>query len=160
MLFTSFEFLVFCAVFFPLYFLLSSRLQIVFCLLASYGFYAWWEWRFAGLLVLCTAINYSAGLGLERTTDPTRRLSILALSSAVNLGILGVFKYFDFFSESARAPRLYGHVRLPFASQRGVAHRHFLFHLPVDELHHRHLSAAVRDRDRPPPLCSIRGVIS
>jgi D-alanyl-lipoteichoic acid acyltransferase DltB (MBOAT superfamily) len=68
---------------------------------ASYLFYGWWDYRFLGLLMLSTSIDYLVGLGLDRTPDERRRKVILLVSVAVNLGILGFFKYFNFFADSA-----------------------------------------------------------
>ncbi len=68
-------------------------------LAASYAFYGTWNWRFLGLILLSTAIDYAVGLALGRT--PRRPRLLLVTSVVANLGILGVFKYFDFFARSA-----------------------------------------------------------
>ncbi len=70
--------------------------------MASYVFYAWFDWRFLGLLLLSTAVDFVCGLALSDPKRSNRKAWLLA-SIAVNLGILGTFKYLDFFSDSAAA---------------------------------------------------------
>lgn len=102
MLFNSSVFLVFFAVVFAAYWLLhrDHRRQNALLLVASYVFYAGWDWRFCSLLALSTAIDFSVGRGLHRTEDPKRRRALLLISIVANLGFLGLFKYFNFFAES------------------------------------------------------------
>jgi len=69
-------------------------------LAASYVFYAWWDWRFLTLIWLSTAVDFVAGRALRASASPTRRRLLLVLSLATNLGMLGFFKYADFFVES------------------------------------------------------------
>ncbi|MGQ0552593.1 MAG: MBOAT family O-acyltransferase [Planctomycetota bacterium] len=69
-------------------------------LLASWAFYAFWDWRFLGLLLFSTALDYVVGRSLEREQRPAQRRAWLWLSLAGNLGLLGAFKYWDFFVES------------------------------------------------------------
>jgi alginate O-acetyltransferase complex protein AlgI len=89
------------AAFLPLvliaYWALRRRAQNVLLLVASYVFYGAFNWRFLGLLMLSTVTDYVVGRLLERTDDDRRRKRIFLISLAVNLGILGFFKYFDFF---------------------------------------------------------------
>jgi D-alanyl-lipoteichoic acid acyltransferase DltB (MBOAT superfamily) len=59
-----------------------------------------WDWRFLGLLLLSTVVDYSVGRLLARSDAAGRRASLLVLSMLVNLGILGVFKYANFFADS------------------------------------------------------------
>src|SRR5438105_3523566 len=68
---------------------------------ASYYFYAQWDWRFCFLLALSTALSYAAGLLLGATRRPERRRLVVGAAVALHLGVLGVFKYFDFFVLSA-----------------------------------------------------------
>lgn len=72
-----------------------------FLLLASYFFYGSWDWRFLGLILLTTAVDYSVSRALAGTQDSRRRYHLLLVSVSVNLGILGFFKYCDFFVGSA-----------------------------------------------------------
>jgi alginate O-acetyltransferase complex protein AlgI len=104
MLFNSFSFLVFLPVVFALYWLSSRRRsewQNGVLLLASYVFYGWWDWRFLLLLAGSTLLDFFAGLGLGRQTDPGRRKIWLWVTVAINLSVLGLFKYFNFFVDSA-----------------------------------------------------------
>jgi alginate O-acetyltransferase complex protein AlgI len=100
MLFTSLTFIAFALIFYPLFFLARGRLQLLVCLVASYVFYGWWDWRFTGLLATSTTVDYCLGRFISRTADPGRRRTWLAASVAMNLGFLGFFKYFNFFAES------------------------------------------------------------
>jgi alginate O-acetyltransferase complex protein AlgI len=70
-------------------------------LLASYTFYSAWDPRFLSLLVLSTVVDFVAGRRLAATTDPAARKRWLLVSLVVNLGILGAFKYFGFFTDAA-----------------------------------------------------------
>ena len=112
MLFNSFEFIFFFAVVYLLYRLLNHRLQNSMLLIASYIFYGAWDWRFLGLLVFTTAVDYGCGIWIDKAADERRRKLILAVSICVNLAVLGFFKYFDFFSESLRHLALFAGIRL------------------------------------------------
>ena len=101
MVFNSLNFLLFAAVFFPLYFVLRGRARLWLCLIASYVFYGAWRWEFLGLIGLSTLIDYFLGLSLADEDDPVRRKRLLQLSLLANLGFLAFFKYFNFFIESA-----------------------------------------------------------
>ncbi|HLE83238.1 MAG TPA: MBOAT family O-acyltransferase [Thermoanaerobaculia bacterium] len=68
---------------------------------ASYLFYAGWDWRFLSLIAASTLIDYLAGRGLGRFGGAASRRALLLTSLAVNLGLLGLFKYYGFFVESA-----------------------------------------------------------
>ena len=70
-------------------------------LAASYVFYAAFDWRFAFLLLFTTVVDYAVGLRLDAMADASRRARrlVLMVSLVVNLGVLGFFKYFDFFVE-------------------------------------------------------------
>jgi alginate O-acetyltransferase complex protein AlgI len=100
MLFNSLTFLVFVAIFFPAYFVLHGRARLWLILVASYIFYGWWNWRFLGLIGLSTVMDYSIGRLIDRQTNKANRKSLLIVSVAVNLGFLGIFKYFNFFADS------------------------------------------------------------
>jgi D-alanyl-lipoteichoic acid acyltransferase DltB (MBOAT superfamily) len=101
MLFNSFAFLVFLPIFAAAYWLTSGRARLWVMLVFSLVFYAWWDWRFVFLLLLSSLIDYSLGLLLENETDDAARKRLIVLSVAVNLGLLGFFKYFNFFAGSA-----------------------------------------------------------
>jgi len=103
MLFNSIDFAVFLPLVFALYWLIPRsqlRIQNVLLLFASYVFYAWWDWRFLALIAFSTAVDFSIGLGLGRSTRSRDRKWLVALSLAVNLGLLGFFKYANFFIEN------------------------------------------------------------
>jgi alginate O-acetyltransferase complex protein AlgI len=103
MIFTSLTFIVFALLFYPLFFLARGRLQILVCIIASYIFYGWWDWRFMALLATSTTVDYTLGRLIAAAPDPRRRRAWVAASVAMNLGFLGFFKYFNFFAESFAA---------------------------------------------------------
>lgn len=103
MLFNSLAFLIFFALVLLVYPRLGQRAQNRFLLAASYLFYGWWDWRFLALLATSTLIDYGVGRGLGGARSPRRRRWLLGASLAGNLGLLGVFKYYDFFAASAAA---------------------------------------------------------
>ena len=113
MLFNTLHFAVFFVVVYAIVAPLSRRIvaRNAVLLVASYYFYGWWDWRFLGLLVISTLGDYAAGLLLNiGEPDPakppvrTRRdRVILAVNIALNLGMLGFFKYYGFFVQSATA---------------------------------------------------------
>lgn len=105
MLFNSFTFLFFLVMAFSGYWWLGKtrngrRAQNVFLLLASYIFYGWWDPRFLSLIVLSSAVDYFCGRKMGMAKGKAAKRPYLYLSLAVNLGMLGFFKYFDFFSTS------------------------------------------------------------
>src|ERR1043165_1698951 len=102
MLFNSIEFAVFLPIVFALYWFVFNKLkaQNLFLLAAGYFFYGWWDWRFLILLFASSTIDYAVGYLLEKTEKQARRKQLLGTTIAVNLLILGIFKYFNFFAES------------------------------------------------------------
>jgi alginate O-acetyltransferase complex protein AlgI len=78
----------------------TRRLRLGFLTGASYFFYAWWDFRFVPLMVVSTTADYLAGRLIADTSSPARRRLVLVLLLAFNLGLLGVFKYYDFFVTS------------------------------------------------------------
>ena len=72
-------------------------------LAASYFFYGSWDWRFLGLILLTTCVDYLVAARIHASTDPAARKRALLVSVFVNLGVLGFFKYFNFFIDSAAA---------------------------------------------------------
>lgn len=81
--------------------LLPHRFRLHLIVAASYLFYGAWDWRFLGLIWVSTAVDFLVGKALGSAEEPARRKQLLWLSIGVNLGILGFFKYFNFFTESA-----------------------------------------------------------
>jgi len=72
----------------------------LFILAASYVFYAWWDWRFLGLIIASTIGNEVAALAISRASDDRGRKIALTCGVIFDLGLLGFFKYYEFFSES------------------------------------------------------------
>ena len=102
MIFNSLQYALFLPLVVGLYWTLPQRFRTPLLLAASYVFYGAWDWRFLGLLLVSTVVDYSVGRGLEATDDEGRRKRLLLVSIAVNLSILGFFKYADFFIDSAQ----------------------------------------------------------
>ncbi|MBN1822536.1 MAG: MBOAT family protein [Prolixibacteraceae bacterium] len=103
MLFNSVTFLVFITIVFLIYWKtagISNRLNKLVLLLSSYIFYAWWDWRFLSLILISSVTDYLIGILIFRNNDKTRRKLLLTISILVNIGILGFFKYFNFFVDS------------------------------------------------------------
>jgi len=103
MLFNSLTFLVFLPVVLLLLGVLPRAWRNAFLLVASYFFYGCWDWRFLGLLIGTTVIDFWVGLRIAAHDDESTRRRILLLSLAANLGVLGFFKYYNFFVASAIA---------------------------------------------------------
>lgn len=100
MLFNSIDFALFLPVVFLLYWTVfnrSIRIQNIFLLIASVVFYAWWDWRFLSLVFFSAAVDFQVGRAMERSGSPRTRKLLLAISLIANLGMLGFFKYYDFF---------------------------------------------------------------
>ena len=100
MLFTSLHFLFFLPIVFFLYWFITNknlRHQNILLLIASYFFYACWDYRFLFLLMFSTGLDYYTGLKMGMATNKKRKKFWLLLSVIINLGFLGVFKYYDFF---------------------------------------------------------------
>ena len=103
MLFNSIEFAIFLPVVFVLYWFVTNKnlkFQNLFLLSASYFFYAWWDWRFLSLIVFSSTIDYIVGLKLSSTTNESKRKILLLTSIFVNIGFLGVLKYYNFFLDN------------------------------------------------------------
>jgi D-alanyl-lipoteichoic acid acyltransferase DltB (MBOAT superfamily) len=100
MVFNSLQFIWFFIVVYCAYRLLPHRGQNWLLLVASYYFYAAWDWRFLGLLIASTLVDFTCARALARTTAPGRRRAFLVLSLGFNLSLLGFFKYFNFFADS------------------------------------------------------------
>lgn len=102
MLFNSFDFVVFLLLVFPAYWMLQKYLKVqnLFLLAVSYVFYGWWDWRFLTLIAFSTVVDYFIGLKLGRVSNIRNRKLWLAVSILVNIGLLGFFKYYNFFVTS------------------------------------------------------------
>lgn len=103
MLFNSIDFAIFLPIVFIIYWFVvqkNLKIQNLFLLLASYLFYGWWDWRFLFLLLFSTVVDYTVGVLLLRTDDKIKRKLLLAVSIVLNLGLLGFFKYYNFFVDN------------------------------------------------------------
>ena len=101
MLFNSFDFLLFFIPVLLLQWLLPHKPRNLFLLTASYFFYACWDWRFLSLILLSTVVDFYCGQAIADSSDNRRRKLLVSISVVVNLTILGFFKYFNFFIDSA-----------------------------------------------------------
>ena len=104
MLFNSVEFAVFLPIVFLLYWFVFNKnlkVQNLFIVLASFVFYGWWDWRFLFLIAFTSACTYAAGLLIEKYREqPKKAKTVSAVNIVINLLILGIFKYYDFFVTS------------------------------------------------------------
>ncbi|MCX6545587.1 MAG: MBOAT family protein [Acidobacteria bacterium] len=103
MVFNSVHFIVFFVAVYALYRHLPHRGQNWLLLAASYYFYASWDWRFLGLLLASTVVDFFCGRYIAARQVPRQRKAALILSLAFNLSMLGFFKYFNFFAENLHA---------------------------------------------------------
>lgn len=101
MLFNSIVFLTFLAFVIPVYYLIKNNTyKKWFLLFVSYVFYGYWDWRFLGLLILSSVMDFYLGKTIyESATEKTKK-NWLLFSLVINLVILGFFKYFNFFVHS------------------------------------------------------------
>ncbi len=105
MIFNSLEYLFFLPIVFVIYWAIGKCkliYQNIFLLLASYFFYGWWSWEFLFLLILSTVLDYLYGFGVASKRKERSKL-FLWLSIINNLGILGIFKYYNFFIKQFQA---------------------------------------------------------
>jgi D-alanyl-lipoteichoic acid acyltransferase DltB (MBOAT superfamily) len=103
MLFNSVEFAVFLPIVFILYWFCTAKslkLQNLFVVISSYFFYGWWDWRFLSLIFISTLQDYFVAQKIQNTDNEHKRKLWLIISIIVNLGILGFFKYCNFFINS------------------------------------------------------------
>lgn len=103
MLFNSIHFAIFLPVVFFLYWFATKRnlrLQNILLLVASYFFYACWDWRFLFILIFSTFLDYFTGIKIHEANSQRNKTFWLWLSISINLGFLAVFKYYNFFASS------------------------------------------------------------
>ena len=103
MSFNSIDFAVFLTIVFILYWTIARNSLIrqnIVLLVASYFFYGWWDWRLLFLIVFISTFNYFSGIGISKQKKEHQRKYLLILSLFINLGILGFFKYYNFFIEN------------------------------------------------------------
>ncbi len=78
----------------------GATVRLGFLTLASWFFYAWWDWKFLPLMLTSTTVDYIAGRMISGSEDERRRKVVLIVALAFNLALLGYFKYADFFISS------------------------------------------------------------
>ena len=108
MLFNSFEYLLFLPIVFLLYWFAFDYAirgckrqllwQNLFVVVTSYIFYGWWDWRFLILIAITTILSFLSGIGIERASTQRGKKAVMIANIVVNLGILGMYKYYDFFA--------------------------------------------------------------
>lgn len=104
MLFNSLVFLTFMAIVLPVYYSLRSQMaKKVFLLVASYVFYGYWDWRFLGLLIFSSVMDFFLGQAIHDAKTGRAKKNWLIFSIVINLTILGFFKYYNFFIDSFQA---------------------------------------------------------
>ena len=106
MFFNSLAFAIFLPIVFFLYWFVFNKnksTQNAVLIAASYYFYSCWDWRFLFLLVFSTFLDYYTGIRIEKSQTEKSRKFWFWLSVSVNLGFLGVFKYYNFFADSFAA---------------------------------------------------------
>lgn len=126
MLFNTIDFAIFLPIVFLLYwFVFNKKLlhQNILIVIASYVFYSWWDWRFLGLIIFSTLIDYSIGLKLGKENNVNKRKLLLWSSVVVNLGFLGFFKYYNFFLDNFKTAFTF------FGSEIGASSLHII--LPI-----------------------------
>lgn len=103
MFFNSLAFAIFLPIVFFLYWFVFNKTkstQNALLIVASYYFYSCWDWRFLFLLVFSTFLDYFTGIQIEKSDSEKKRKFWFWLSILVNLGFLGIFKYYNFFATS------------------------------------------------------------
>lgn len=116
MLFNSLEFLIFLPIVFLLYWFVFDYamrgckrqllLQNLLIVVASYIFYGWWSWKFLILIAITTVLSFLSGIGIEKAPTKRSKKAIMIANVVANLGILGLYKYYDFFA--AQFAELFG----------------------------------------------------
>ena len=103
MFFNSLSFAIFLPIVFLLYWFVFHKNKITqntVLIIASYYFYSSWDWRFLFLLVFSTLLDYFSAIMMENSTSDKKRKFWLWITIGINLGFLGIFKYYDFFAQS------------------------------------------------------------
>lgn len=106
MLFHSLDFAIFLPIVFILYwFVLNKNIkhQNFLIAIASYIFYGWWDWRFLGLIFFSSLVDFTIGRSLGVSSKKIERKLLLCISILVNIGLLGYFKYYNFFLDNFKS---------------------------------------------------------
>ncbi len=152
MVFNSLHFVAFFLVVYALYRALPHRGQNWLLLVASYYFYAAWDWRFLGLLVASSVIDFYCARFIASREAPAPRRAALLLSLSFNLAMLGFFKYFNFFADSLHTVFGYAGMHLDVVTLRvvlpiGISFYTFITMSYVIDVYRRHLEPASSLRD-------------
>lgn len=116
MIFSQREFFVFFAIILMMLVAVrENRARKVLLLLASYYFYSWWDYRFLGLIIGSTLVDYIVAGRIFNSNSSTFRRLLLIVSLVINLGLLAVFKYFNFFVESFNSMMMEFGLKVPRA---------------------------------------------
>jgi len=103
MIFNSIEFGIFFPLVFILYYLFFNKkikLRNIYFIVISYFFYGWWDWRFLSLIILSSFVDFIVGQKIFKEKNDKKRKYLLIFSISLNIGLLGFFKYFNFFVDS------------------------------------------------------------
>jgi alginate O-acetyltransferase complex protein AlgI len=103
MLFNSIDFAIFLPIVFIIYWYVTNKnltQQNLLIVAASYLFYGWWDWRFLSLILISSLVDYFVGIGLFNQQQSLKRKILLGTSILINLGLLGFFKYYNFFLQN------------------------------------------------------------
>ncbi len=103
MIFNSIEFGIFFPLVFILYYLFFNKkikLRNIYFIVISYFFYGWWDWRFLSLIILSSFVDFIVGQKIFNEKNDKKRKYLLIFSISLNIGLLGFFKYFNFFVDS------------------------------------------------------------
>ena len=157
MLFNSFQYWIFFFIVAALFYSVPFRFGKILLLLASYVFYMWWDPRFIVLILTSTIVDYYLGIFLETATGRRKKL-LLVVSLVVNLGILGFFKYYDFFAGSLAALLRYSSVFGGVANRASC--RRQLLHVRQSLLHLRRLLGKNEGRQKPDRLRTVHCIFS
>lgn len=119
MLFNSFAFLLFLPIVFALHWYgRGMRWQNTVVILASFFFYGWWDWRFLLLMIATCIANYYIGLRIEHYSDRKHRKAWLLCAIILNIGLLGIFKYFNFFADNLAVLFSWLHIKADIPTLR------------------------------------------
>jgi alginate O-acetyltransferase complex protein AlgI len=148
MLFDSTIYVLFLTLVVLIYWRLPFRKQNYFLLAASYFFYGWWDWRFLILMAGSTLVDYVVARKIAATSNERTRRLLLLFSLILNFSFLGVFKYFNFFVDSAaHLAALLGLKQIPISLWRillppGISFYTFQEVAYIVDVYHRKLEPA------------------
>ena len=132
MLFNTWQFAVFLLIVFPIYWIVPHKYRWGVLLVASYYFYMCWNAKYLLLILFTTVVSYTCALLLEKLNDTKKKKGIVFVAAGICLGVLFVFKYFNFFADTINnALKYFGGETQIHALASG---RHLLLHIPDAKL--------------------------